>query len=186
MKKNLFMTLAAAALLLCSCSEDLQVRNIKGGYHYKTAGQVTITQQGYSPYQQVLENESGVMEVVSLYNADSLLITLNQTNGGVFNTKGRTDGQTLRFEPFDRTIKLLVENNQSDTIKLPGIGILAKDTIITHTTHEAEVFDIRVNGRGEVYENNIILYLTYDGQSQTSSKTLHGTDIQMLAKKNER
>jgi len=182
MKKNLMLILAAAALL-SACSDSADVRDIRGGYHFKTSGQVTVSNSGADPYPLTLTNETGLLEVVSLHADDSILITFNQTNGGVYTTRGTTDGKLITLEPFDRTATLRVETTYADTIT-SGIGIFSTDSIISVTAPSVETFDLHVSGYGEVYDNNLIFHLTYDGRSQSSAKTVAGSDISMLAKKN--
>lgn len=182
MKKNLFM-LACAAFLLTACSEDMEVRNIKGGYHYKTSGQVLVSNSGKEAYPLSLTNETGMLEVVSLHNGDSLLLTFNQTGGGVYNTKGTTDGEHIRFEPFERTISLRSESTYSDTIST-GLGIFAHDSIISVSVSQTDIYDLQVNGYAEVYDNTLLFYFNYEGKAQDGEKTIKGENIQMLAKKN--
>lgn len=164
---------AVSALVLVSCNDSVEVRNIKGSYHYKTTGQVTLTDSSKTQIH-TLDNESGIMEVVSLHDDDEVLLTFNQTGGEVYNTKGTAHGDKVTFDPFHRLLTVTYAEDKT-------VGIL--DTL-SITKHETETFAIQVSGRAEVYDNNIIFYYTYDGKSQTSSKTIHGTDIQMLAKKN--
>lgn len=174
MKKQLFI-LGAAALLLSACSDSVEVRNIKGGYHYKTSGQVTIS--GESDIYQPLASESGTLEVVSLHNDDELLITFNQTNGDVYSTKGTVSKDVITFEPCTRTLKVEFEQPISST----GGSITLPDL----TTKKVEVFDIKVSGKAEVYDNNLIFTLDYDGKSESSDKTIRGEGIRMIAKKNK-
>lgn len=164
---------AIFAVVSVSCSDSVEVRNIKGSYHYKTTGQVTLT-DGNKTAIQTLENESGIMEIVSLHDDDEVLLTFNQTGGEVYNTKGTAHGDKVSFDPFNRLLTLTYNEDKT-------VGLL--DTL-SITKHETETFAIQVSGQAEVYDNNLIFYYTYDGKSQTSNKTIHGTNIQMLAKKN--
>lgn len=173
MKLRHLIIAAVSALVLVSCTDSVEVRNVKGSYHYKTTGQVTLTDGSKSAIH-TLENESGIMEVVSLHDKDEVLLTFNQTGGEVYNTKGIAHGDRLTFDPFNRLLTLTYSEDKT-------VGLL--DTL-SITKHETETFAIQVSGRAEVYDNNLIFYYTYDGKSQTSNKTIHGTDIQMLAKKN--
>lgn len=173
MKLRHLIFAAVSALVLVSCNDSVEVRTIKGSYHYKTTGQVTLS-DGTKSAIQTLENESGTMEVVSLHNDDEVLLTFNQTGGEVYNTNATVHGDKLSFDPFNRLLTLTYSEDKT-------VGLL--DTL-SFSKHETEIFAIQVSGRAEIYDNNLIFYYTYDGKSQTSNKTIHGTDIQMLAKKN--
>jgi len=167
--------MAAAALMLASCSDSTEVRDAKGGYHYKTSGQVSITDNGKTTQQQ-LDQETGLMEVISLHSGDSLLLTFSQTGGEVYETKGIADGKTVRFDPLHRTITLRTTTENTISTNLV-------DSLGTYTTVQHETFDLSVSGYAEVYDNTLIFHYTYDGQAE-SGKTLHGEDITMLAKRN--
>ena len=41
-----------------------------------------------------------------------------------------------------------------------------------------------MKGYADVYDNNLVFMLDYNGRSQTSERTLRGTGIKSLAKKN--
>lgn len=180
MKKSKLIIMAAFTLLFVSCSDTADVRDIKGGYHYKTSGQVEISDNGKSNIEQ-LAQETGMLEVVSLHDDDNVLITFSQTGGEVYNTKATADGNTLRFDPFHRT--LTIKTTTDNTIGIDDhLGLL--DSIGSYPTIHTEVFELTVSGRAEVYDNTLIFYYQYDGRSQSTGKTLRGTDIQMLAKKN--
>ena len=180
MKKTKMIFTAAFALLLASCCDTADVRDIKGGYHYKTSGQVEISDNGKSTIEQ-LGQETGMLEVVSLHDDDNVLITFSQSGGEVYNTKATADGNTLHFDPFHRT--LTIRTTTDNTIGIDDhLGIL--DSIGSYPTVQTEVFDLTVSGRAEIYDNTLIFYYQYDGRSQSTGKTLRGSDIQMLAKKN--
>lgn len=180
MKKNKLMIAAALTMMLAGCTETAEVRDAKGGYHYKTSGQVEITDSGKTHIEQ-LSQESGLLEVVSLHDDDNVLITFSQTGGEVYNTKGSINGNNLRIDPFRRTLSIRTTTDNNIGID-DHLGLL--DSIGTYPTVQTELFDITVSGRAEVYDNTLIFYYQYDGRSQSTGKTLRGTDIQMLAKKN--
>lgn len=180
MKKNKMIIAAAMTLMLAGCSETAEVRDAKGGYHYKTSGQVTITDKGKTTTEQ-LNQESGLLEVVSLHDDDNVLITFSQTGGDVYNTQGSISGNDLRLEPFHRSLSIRTTTENNIGID-DHLGLL--DSIGTYPSIQTEVFDITVSGRAEIYDNTLIFYYQYDGTSLSTDKTIHGTDIQMLAKKN--
>ncbi|MGM9837578.1 MAG: hypothetical protein ACI30A_03700 [Paludibacteraceae bacterium] len=159
MKKFLQSTLLCAiVLLLAGCAEDVTVRNIKGAYRYKASGVVTVTTTSTNSAPTTRTHnlsETGVMEIVSLKDGDDVLLTFNQSGGSVFNTRGTASDEDLRFDSFTRTMQL-----------------------------DLETYNVEVSGKGEIYENTIILYLTMSGTSTSSDRTLEAKEIQMLAQKN--
>lgn len=190
MKKQ-FVLLAALCLLMASCDDSAEVRDAKGGYRFKTTGKVTLyTPDESNPKATLstvinLTNETGSFELVSLKDGDKVLLTFDQLNGDVCHTEGTLSGKDLSFNPFTRTLEVPVDTEYKDTIRIPIIGDLTKDSIYTYTVTKTEVFDITVSGTGKTYENNIIFSLNYKGESQTDKQhTIEGTGIEMLCKKN--
>lgn len=192
-KQNAKLCLLAAVLMgmaagLTGCQDTAEVRDVKGGYRYKTTGQVTLQEnfKGATLADTIpvkLTNESGQLEVVSLYNEDSVLITFDQLNGDVCYTRGTTDGKTIHFAPYTRTLEIPFETTKYDTIKI-GVKPFEYDTIISIPARETEIFNITVSGSALVYENNLIFNLKYSGKSQTSERTILHSVVRMQAKKN--
>ncbi|GEM_PF-997601 len=194
MKKQMFY-LAAICLVMASCADTADVRDAKGGYRFKTTGKVTLQMPDESnpkaTVSQVvnLTNETGSFELVSLKDNEKVLLTFDQLNGDVYHTKGTLSGDELSFDTFTRTLDLPITTEYSDTLHIPYLDILGqnkfRDSIITYTKTKTEVFDITVTGNAKTYENNIIFSLNYKGESQEDRRrTVEGTDIQMLCKKN--
>lgn len=175
-------------LMMAACNDTAEVRDVKGGYRYKTTGQVML-QENYKGATLAdtlsvrLTNESGQIEVVSLYDKDSVLLTIDQLNGDVCYTRGTTDGKTLRFAPYTRTLEVPFETTKYDTIKI-GVKPFEYDTIISIPARETEIFNITVSGSALVFENNLIFNLQYSGKSQTTERTLVSRGVRMQAKKN--
>lgn len=186
--KKLIILFGTALLFLSACTDTAGVRDVKGSYRYKTTGKVTL-EENYKGATKAdtlvanLDNESGTLEVVSLHNGDSLLLTFDPLNGDIAVTRGVLDGSTIRFASYRRTLEVPTTVKYFDTVSL-GIGILSYDTVIVRERNEYEVYDITVHGHANVYDNNLIFVLDYSGTSQTSERTLKGTNIQSLAKKN--
>ena len=173
---------------MMACSDSDAVRDVKGAYRYKTTGKVTLEEnyQGATKADTLvanLNNEFGTLEVVSLHNGDSLLVTIDQMNGDVIITRGMVNNGKLQFNPFHRTLEVPTEVKYFDTISI-GLGILTKDTVIVREKNENEVYDITVNGYADVYDNNLVFNLIYTGKSQSTERTLRGNGIHSLAKKN--
>lgn len=190
MKKNLtcIAWLAGVLLLMASCNDTAEVRDVKGGYRYKTTGQVMLQEnfKGATLADTIsvrLTNESGQMEVVSLHDNDSVLLTIDQLNGDVCYTRGITDGKTLHFAPYTRTVEIPCETIKYDTIKL-GVKPFEYDTVIAISSRATEMFNITVSGRALVFDDNLIFDLKYNGKSQTSERTLVSRGVRMQAKKN--
>ena len=187
MKSKLFIVLAAT-LLLVSCSDSPAVRGVKGAYRYKTTGKVTL-EENYAGATKAdtlvanLDNESGTLEIVSLHDGDSLLITIDQKNGDVTVTRGMVKDGRMNFAAYHRTLDVPTAVKYFDTIRIGG-AILSYDTILVRERNEYETYDITVRGYADVYDNNLVFNLEYTGQSQTSERTLRGKGIRSLAKKN--
>ena len=188
MKSRIFVLLLIAVCMV-GCTESRTVREVKGAYRYKTTGKVTI-QEHYEGATEAdtlianLDNESGTLELISLHNGDSLLMTIDQMNGNVIATRALVseDGR-LDFAPYTRLLEIASNVKQFDTIQMEVAGVNV-DTVIVSERREYEPFDITVTGYADVYDNNLVFTLEYVGQSQTSERTMYGVDIKSLAKKN--
>ena len=186
--KSKLIILFSVMLCLLSCNDSSEVRDVKGAYRYKTTGKVTIEENfaGATKADTLvanLENESGTLEIVSLHNGDSLLLTIDQLNGNVTATKGAVKDSRLHFMPYSRTIEIPTTVKYYDTLKL-DLGLINRDTVLVREVREYEPYDIQVIGYADVYDNNLIFNLEYTGKSQTSERTLRGKGIKSLAKKN--
>ena len=187
--KAKIIILLSAVLSLVACSDSSAVRDAKGAYRYKTTGQVTL-EENYSGATKAdtlvanLENESGTLEVVSLHNGDSLLITIDQLNGDVTVTRGKADGDHLYFDSYTRTLEVPTEVKYFDTIQVNVGPLTLMDSVIVRERRELEVYDITVRGYADVYDNNLVFNLEYTGKSQNTERTLRGKNIHCLAKKN--
>lgn len=188
MKSKLFIVFAAAMLMFVSCSDSSAVRSVKGAYRYKTTGKVVL-EENYNGATKAdtlvanLDSESGTLELVSLHDDDSLLITFDQLNGNVMATRAVIDEKRIYFTPYKRMIEVATDVKTFDTVKLE-LGLLSYDTVIVRVQHEYEPYDITVSGYADVYDNNLLFNLDYTGKSQTSERTLRGRGITSLAKRN--
>lgn len=175
-------------MVLAACNDSSEVRSAKGAYRFKTTGKVTLKEnfQGATKADTLvanLESESGTLELVSLHDEDSVLLTIDPLNGNVTVTRGEIKGKRLNFTEYARTIEVPTTVTYYDTIKI-DLGLITKDTIIARERNAYEPYDIRVSGHADVYDNNLVFHLEYTGKSQTSERTLRGKDITSLAKKN--
>lgn len=186
--KSKISILFVAMLCMMACTDSSSVRDVKGAYRYKTTGKVTLEENfaGATKADTLvanLDNESGSLEIVSLHDGDSILMTIDQMNGDVIATRGTMDGKRLNFVSYNRTLDVPTDVYYRDTITL-SIGSLSRDTVLVRVVHEYETFDIVVKGHADVYDNNLIFDLEYAGKSQSSERTLRGKGIRSLAKKN--
>ena len=186
--KSKIIILLGAVLCMVACSDSSAVRDAKGAYRYKTTGKVTVEENfaGATKADTAvvnLDNESGTLEVVSLHNGDSLLLTIDQKNGDVMVTRGIVSDGRLHFVPYHRTLEVPTVNKYYDTISI-DLGLITRDTVIVRERNEYEVYDITVSGSADVYDNNLVFTLNYNGSSQTTERTLRGKGIKSLAKKN--
>ena len=186
--KSKILILLGVMLCMIACSDSSAVRDAKGAYRFKTTGKVTLEEnfEGATKGDTLvanLDNESGTLEIVSLHDGDSLLMTIDQLNGDVNVTRGIIKNGRLSFAQYSRTLEVPLDVTYYDTITI-GIGVLSKDSVISYVRHEYEMFDIVVSGYADVYDNNLVFTLGYKGKSQTSERTLRGEGISCLAKKN--
>ena len=187
--KAKIIILLGVVLSMMACSDSNAVREAKGAYRYKTTGKVTL-EENYPGATKAdtlvanLENESGTMEVVSLHNGDSLLITIDQLNVDVTVTRGKANGDRLYFDSFSRTLEVPTEVKYFDTVQVVVGPLTLMDSVIVRERRELEVYDITVRGYADVYDNNLVFNLEYAGKSQSTERTLRGKDIHCLAKKN--
>lgn len=186
--KTKLIILLGAVLCMVACTDSSEVRGAKGAYRYKTTGKVTLEENfaGATKGDTLvanLDNESGSLEVVSLHDGDSLLLTIDQKNGDVIVTRGIVKNNRLTFAPFGRKLEVPEDVTYYDTLSI-GVGILTKDTVIARERREYEAFDIIVSGYADVYDNNLVFSLEYNGKSQSTERTLRGKGIRSLAKKN--
>lgn len=143
--------MALAAIALTGCKDTAQVRSAIGTYSYKSSG--TLTVDSLSP---VRFTEQGAMEVVSLKNKDSVLVTFNELFGEVYATHASIKGKEITFTPFERIIF---------------------SSILTGPV------TVQVRGEGQVLDDCITLNLEYHNRP-SDSLSLSATDVLLIAKKN--
>ena len=186
--KSRILVLMAITLCLSGCKDSSSVRDVKGAYRYKTTGKVTL-QENYNGATKAdtlvanLDNESGTLELISLHNGDSVLMTIDQLNGNVIVTRGSVQPGRLDFESYERTIEISSNVKYFDTVSI-SIDGLDVDTVLVKERKEYEPYDITVSGYADVYDNSLVFTLEYAGKSQTTERTLRGTEIKSLAKRN--
>lgn len=186
--KSRILVLMAITLCLSGCKDSSSVRDVKGAYRYKTTGKVTL-QENYNGATKAdtlvanLDNESGTLELISLHNGDSVLMTIDQLNGNVIVTRALVSEGRLDFAPYERLLEIASDVKKFDTIQMEVAGV-SVDTVIVSERREYEPYDITVSGYADVYDNSLVFTLEYAGKSQTTERTLRGTEIKSLAKRN--
>ncbi|MGN0187558.1 MAG: hypothetical protein ACI392_07435 [Paludibacteraceae bacterium] len=183
-KIALWMACVAVAMMMCGCDDAAAVRSAKGTYSFKTSGQAVLDSLEGDAKSIVLDDESGQLEIISLHDADSLLLTFNQMGGGVYSSRGTLKDNELRFEPYARTYSVVTTVTVYDTVHTVIGGVIGVDSISGHNELVNDVFDITVSGVGHVYDKSIIFQLRYDGRSASSERILTAENVQMIAKKN--
>lgn len=169
-------------MVLCMTACQQPAERLTGTYSYKISGRVTIDDQSVT-----LPDEIGAMDV--LYRHDStVLVTMNQLNGGIYRADGIVSGDSLRLTSFERTMIFNLTDSLFDTLHITIPGILDPadsvviDSVFTRIVTRTEQFDLTVQARGEVLNDNILFTLQYMGKS--GDKSLMGNDILMVAKRN--
>lgn len=159
MKKNLVIALTMV-VVFAACKND--AKPFLGDYSYKTSGIVTIATDSTN-FTYTLPNKIGQMTVEDLKSSgkDSLLLIMNEVGGGVSIIRAGVSGDSIRIVPYFRTMTL-------------------------NTTSVQGVFNIKVSGVGQRYDESIVLNEVYDGtlDSDSLKATIKGTDIRTAAKKN--
>lgn len=172
MKKFLCLsTMAVCLLLTSSCHQDL--RQATGSYTYKTSGLLTL-KDGTTYTTLTLNDETGQMDIISLHHGDSILIIQNQLGGSIHTTHAVIEGKQITLTPYQRTVTLSYTSQDSGS--LSGL---------TGNNKETETFSIRVSSQGTLYDTSILFVSQWEGTSLTSSKTIAGTNIQTIAKRND-
>jgi len=152
--------LVILTMALVGCKDNAEVRSAVGTYSYKTSGIMeldSLTQGASDTLIQVAFTEMGALEVVSLKDKDSVLITFNELMGDVYSTRGSIKGNEIVLQPFFRRF------------------MNAK--VINPTT-------IAVTGNGQIYDSSIVMNLNYSGLAD-DSLALTANNVQLIAKKNK-
>lgn len=93
----------------------------------------------------LLADEMGAMQLIRL-NQDSALLTFNALLGSVYTAQANIDGKTIEILPYETTV--------------------------THLTH---TYWITAQGKGDIYDNTIIVTLRYadkDGHLKADKMTM--------------
>lgn len=154
--------MATLCMAVTSCDDSRAVRLAQGDYSYKTSGTVLIGQETVA-----LTDEQGQMEVISLQDGDSVILTMNALGGPAYSARGAIDREgNVTINPYFRQMEI-----RFDTTRLLSWP-------------ERELFDVIVSGHGRRYDNTIILELKLDGRSTESNHELHSDRVTTIAKRN--
>ena len=148
MKKSIFMVLAAA-LTLCACNTN--VYQVEGSYSFKTSGLAEIMTSSDTMAVRLVD-ETGMMDIRNMSNGDSILIVMNETNGGVITVRAEVKDKVITFAPYERSL-----------------------------VHLTTGYKITVSGIGHYTDGTIVFDLSYSGESLDETKTIEAPEIKMVA-----
>ncbi|MBO7160738.1 MAG: hypothetical protein J6V62_04805 [Paludibacteraceae bacterium] len=161
--RYLFWTLlCSGAFLFTACTEPVQP--FLGDYSYKVTGDVVINDSIITP----LTDKIGSLNVIHIDDS-TVLLTLNELEGGVYTTRGYVSDSHIVIDPFKCNIT--IQSEEIEDFSLRPTTIL--------TTYATEV-----SGQATRYEHTLLFDLRYQGTSISDSSTLVGDHITMVAKKN--
>lgn len=149
MKKSIFF-IFAGLLTLTACNNN--VYQVEGSYSYKTSGLAEITTEFDSVYTIRLTDETGMMDIRDLKTADSILIVMNETNGGVITLRAEVKDKVITFAPFERTM-----------------------------THLLTTYNVTVTGQGRYTDGTIVFNLSYSGKALNTDTKLVAPDVKTVA-----
>lgn len=149
MKKNMYW-MAVLTIFFVGCKDTAEVRSAVGTYSYKAS--VTLQVDTLPSIAYV---EQGTLEIVSLKDKDSVMLSFSELLGGVYCTHASIDGDELELCPFTRSLGY----------------VMWLDPIT-----------IQVSGSGHVYDDNVVLDLEYQNMPEDSLR-ISAPDVLLIAKK---
>lgn len=167
MKRLLIITaFIITATLFSACHRE--VRQLTGDYSYKVSGEVAVTDaNGEISY--LMVSKRGQMNILRDRNDKTrVLVTMNETAGGVYSFTATVKGDSLLLDPHTFTTNILSEASinpfQDDNATL--------------------VFQISATGSGFSNDDFIILNEQWNGRQSSGSTTLSGPKMTMIAERN--
>ena len=160
-------------LALTSCHKS-GIKLFSGDYSFKTSGEVYIVAEAEVQGDDIiipaalevsLANEMGQLNIcISDKDNDEVIVVINYLNGDVVTTTGTCDGKTIELDAFQRNT-------------LP----------VTVSTWSNMNSSIRIGGRGQIYDNDMIVFdLNYSGKGTLEDVTyiIKDKDVLMVAYRN--
>lgn len=183
-----------AIAFFASCEKQGSDR-FKGNYSFKTSGTLTIVRDAEyvndttyrfrdgaidtvvtehsEPITIALASESGQMDV-TVVNAkeDRLVVTMNVLGGDMLVYYAAADGNELALDPAGRHL----------SVHIPGVDGMDEELGIRPVSTE-----VKVDGRGERYDDIMLLELSYSGDFWANDRLYHiiDSDIVCRAKLNK-
>jgi hypothetical protein len=158
----LWSLVCASALSLTACSEPVQP--FLGDYSYKVTGDVVINDSIITP----LTDKIGSLNVIHIDDS-TVLLTLNELDGGIYTTRGHVNNQHIVIDPFKYNVTIQSEQT-NDILQRPT------PTLTTYATD--------VTGKATRYDHTLLFELNYQGTSLSGNNKIVGNQIIMVAKKN--
>lgn len=165
-RQLLILTVIISATLLCACHRE--VRQLTGNYSYKISGEAAVTDaDGEVSY--LMVSKRGQMNILRDRNdKDKVLVTMNETAGGVYSFTATVKGDSLILDPYQFTTNILSEASinpfQDDNATL--------------------VFQIDAFGSGFSNDDIIILNEQWNGRQSSGNVTLAAPKMTMIAERN--
>lgn len=165
-RKLLILTVIISSTLLSACHRE--VRQLTGDYSYKISGEAAVTDaDGEVSY--LMVSKRGQMNILRDRNdKDKVLVTMNETAGGVYSFTATVKGDSLILDPYQFTTNILSEASinpfQDDNATL--------------------VFQIDASGSGFSNDDIIILNEQWNGRQSSGNVTLAAPKMTMIAERN--
>lgn len=167
MKRLFFFTaLILTATFLTACHRE--VHQVTGNYSYKISGEAAVTESdGDTSF--IMVSKRGQMNILRDRNdKEKVLVTMNETGGGVYSFTAAVKGDSLILDPYQFTTNILSEASinpfQDDNATL--------------------VFQIDASGSGFSNDDIIILNEQWSGRQSSGNATLFAPKMTMIAERN--
>lgn len=166
--KRLFIitALILTATVLGACHRE--VSQLTGDYSYKISGETAVTDaDGEVSY--LMVSKRGQMNILRDRNdKDKVLVTMNETAGGVYSFTATVKGDSLILDPYQFTTNILSE---------ASINPFQEDNATL-------VFQIDASGSGFSNDDIIILNEQWSGRQSSGNATLSAPKMTMIAERN--
>lgn len=159
MKKIHVILMSMLAVMLTSCSQDKEVKDLLGDYTYKVSGVVRVSDVGDVH----LTPETGTMSITSAAQDKEVILSFNHSGGDVYDIRASVTADSIYLRSMHRYIEIDVE----------------KDSTIFGGVRQHETYDVTVSGSGHMLSNGDVSFtLNYSGKELNDpSRTLKGQNI---------
>lgn len=167
MKKLFIITaLILTATILGACHRE--VRQLTGDYSYKISGEAAVMDaDGDTSY--IMVSKHGQMNILRDRNdKDKVLVTMNETAGGVYSFTATVKGDSLILAPYQFTTNILSEASINPF----------------QDNNTTLVFQIDASGNGFSNDDIIILNEQWSGRQSSGNVTLAAPKMTMIAERN--